>query len=386
MYVRIHATSKPKLMFLASKYWCVFLNVLKNSSGSAKMLTLSSLIFDATGFAQRLACKSASSHGPGLGSEAEQFNVVTTLTDSGDVLEMVKSVIPPLQRSKHKGQDGRLATIGGCKEYTGAPFFAAMAALKTGCDLSHVFCAQEAAPVIKSYSPELIVHPVLDCDDAVEQTCAWLPRMHTVIIGPGLGRNETLLKNVLAVIDRAKDLNIPMVIDADAVSELSEHPEAIQNYTKAILTPNVVEFNRLYRNVVGHEADPREPVGNTMRLSQKLGNVTVVMKGENDIISNGINVLVCCGDGSSRRCGGQGDILAGTMGTFTFWAHKAHADPDKEPNEFLKHFQPTLCAAYAGCLLTKRCSTLAFRKHKRSTTTSDMMSEVGQAFSLLFDE
>lgn len=30
-----------------------------------------------------------------------------------------------------------------------------------GADLSHVFCAIEAAPVIKSYSPELIVHPVL---------------------------------------------------------------------------------------------------------------------------------------------------------------------------------------------------------------------------------
>lgn len=30
-----------------------------------------------------------------------------------------------------------------------------------GADLTHVFCAREAASVIKSYSPELIVHPVL---------------------------------------------------------------------------------------------------------------------------------------------------------------------------------------------------------------------------------
>ncbi len=30
-----------------------------------------------------------------------------------------------------------------------------------GADLSHVFCTKDAAPVIKSYSPELIVHPVL---------------------------------------------------------------------------------------------------------------------------------------------------------------------------------------------------------------------------------
>lgn len=30
-----------------------------------------------------------------------------------------------------------------------------------GADLSHVFCTSDAAVVIKSYSPELIVHPLL---------------------------------------------------------------------------------------------------------------------------------------------------------------------------------------------------------------------------------
>jgi len=30
-----------------------------------------------------------------------------------------------------------------------------------GADLGFVICAREAAPVIKSYSPELIVHPIL---------------------------------------------------------------------------------------------------------------------------------------------------------------------------------------------------------------------------------
>ena len=31
---------------------------------------------------------------------------------------------------KYKGQAGKIAVVGGCREYTGAPFFAAMAALK----------------------------------------------------------------------------------------------------------------------------------------------------------------------------------------------------------------------------------------------------------------
>lgn len=32
---------------------------------------------------------------------------------------------------------------------------------QVGADLSHVFCTEGAATVIKSYSPELIVHPYL---------------------------------------------------------------------------------------------------------------------------------------------------------------------------------------------------------------------------------
>lgn len=50
---------------------------------------------------------------------------------------------------------------------------------QVGADLSHVFCTSGAATVIKSYSPELIVHPYLpdstDYDDDVSCQDA-LPR------------------------------------------------------------------------------------------------------------------------------------------------------------------------------------------------------------------
>lgn len=36
----------------------------------------------------------------------------------------------PRAGDKSKGQAGKIATIGGCREYTGAPFFAAFSALK----------------------------------------------------------------------------------------------------------------------------------------------------------------------------------------------------------------------------------------------------------------
>ena len=41
---------------------------------------------------------------------------------------LIKKIIPPLTRDLHKGQLGKVCIIGGCKEYTGAPFYAGIAA------------------------------------------------------------------------------------------------------------------------------------------------------------------------------------------------------------------------------------------------------------------
>ena len=65
-------------------------------------------------------------------------------------VDRVRSLVPPLDEARHKGQAGRVGVVGGCREYTGAPFFAAMSALRVGADLSHVFCVTAAAPVIKA--------------------------------------------------------------------------------------------------------------------------------------------------------------------------------------------------------------------------------------------
>lgn len=59
----------------------------------------------------------------------------------------------------------RLTELSLCSVYTQRPLSARVqslqSALQVGGDLSHVFCTEGAATVIKSYSPELIVHPYL---------------------------------------------------------------------------------------------------------------------------------------------------------------------------------------------------------------------------------
>jgi hypothetical protein len=74
--------------------------------------------------------------------------------------QMVQRTIPPLTSQSHKGSSGRVGIMGGSARYSGAPYYASMAALKVGSDLATVFCASEASTPIKCYSPELMVSPV----------------------------------------------------------------------------------------------------------------------------------------------------------------------------------------------------------------------------------
>ncbi|XP_024142733.1 ATP-dependent (S)-NAD(P)H-hydrate dehydratase [Oryzias melastigma] len=295
-----------------------------------------------------------------------------------DVFSLVKTIVPPLTSKKHKGQDGRIGIIGGCQDYTGAPYFAAISALKVGADLSHVFCTKDAATVIKSYSPELIVHPVLDSPNAVEEIEKWLPRLHAVVVGPGLGREDVLLKTAKEVIEKSKARDIPVVIDADGLWLVTQQPSVIQGYQKGILTPNFMEFTRLYEALHHEPMNASDRQRSVLQLSGAMGNVTVVLKGEQDLISDGSKVYSCSVEGSGRRCGGQGDLLSGSLGVLAHWAYAASEMRARSVN-------PSVVAAFGACSLTRWCNSQAFQQHGRSTTTTDMIQEIGPVFRKLFE-
>ncbi|RWS31144.1 ATP-dependent (S)-NAD(P)H-hydrate dehydratase-like protein [Leptotrombidium deliense] len=295
--------------------------------------------------------------------------------------QLICSIIPELSFDAHKGTNGRIAVIGGSREYTGAPYFAAYSALRLGCDLIYVFCTKDAAPVIKSYSPELMVYPLLDSSNALEEISMILPKMHSVVIGPGLGRNESLLSTVGGIINKVKDMDLPMILDADSLHFICKCPDIVRGYQKAILTPNAAEFDRLYATVYNsdHQQDPLEAVNS---LCKTLGGITIIRKGREDIISDGNISVTCKEEGSARRCGGQGDLLSGFLGTFAYWSQKAFARAEKELNA--EKYSANVIAGLAACMLTRRCNRLAFAKLGRHMTTSDMIKEIKEAFTRLF--
>ncbi|MCJ1474321.1 hypothetical protein MMC13_002979 [Lambiella insularis] len=317
---------------------------------------------------------------------------------SKDVLTKVRQMVPPMLEKFHKGQLGRVAVIGGSQDYTGAPYFSAMASARLGADMSHVICEPEAAQVIKSYSPNLMVHPLMrqshkllgseTPESITANVVAMLPRLHVLVIGPGLGRDALMQETCAQVIAAAKKEDMPFVLDADGLHIVTTHPDLVRGYKQCILTPNVVEFGRLAK-AVGVPTDTagkqNTAHGTCAEVARALGGVLVIQKGAVDIISNGTETLVCDLEGGRKRSGGQGDTLTGSLGTLLGY-RKAYLDRIWEVEGEMGADELLMVAAFGGSAITRECSRLAFKKNGRSLQASDLTENVTLSFDHLIGE
>ena len=167
-----------------------------------------------------------------------------------------------------------------------------------------------------------------------------LSRLHVLIVGPGLGREAYMQSYAKIAVSMAKERKMYIVLDADGLYMIGEDISLIKGYRRAVLTPNVVEFKRLSEKI---GIDPTIPNDQRAALvSKSLGGVTVLQKGAKDIISSdttgeeadlkesrmeGADVeaekvqetVEVDVEGGLKRCGGQGDVLSGCVGTFMAW-------------------------------------------------------------------
>ncbi|KAL4072797.1 Ribokinase-like protein [Scleroderma yunnanense] len=325
------------------------------------------------------------------------------------IIEQIKQIIPPLNGTLHKGQSGGVGVVGGAMDYTGAPFFAAMSALRLGADLSHVICAPTAAQAIKSYSPDLIVHPILKEDapqDRVKRELdSLLSRLHVLVIGPGLGREDYMQNYAKIALGLARDRAMFLVLDADALWTVGQDLSLIRGYRRAVLTPNVVEFKRLSEQIgVGDDVPPDERAG---EVSKQLGGVVVLQKGPKDIIAIDTTgeaaslekskisqedevkekvkeVIEVDVEGGLKRCGGQGDVLSGAVGTMLAWGkcYEGGAFGDQS----IPASRIPILAAVGGSMVTRSSSKLAFKVEGRGLVTEDIIPYVAKAFVENFGE
>lgn len=313
------------------------------------------------------------------------------MTTTRQILAKCKQLIPPLSEKMHKGQAGRTVVVGGSENYTGAPYYSCMSSMLFGCDMGHIVCEPGASQVIKTYSPDLIVYPQMrqkahaaegeTAQSVAEGIFPLLDRMHAVVIGPGLGREEMMQETAALLIREIRRRNMPLVVDADGLWLVKNQLDLIKGYDNTILTPNVIEFGRLCEAAgVSKEGKPEDKC---RELAEKL-NVTIVQKGSKDYISNGVKTYVVDVEGGLKRCGGQGDVLSGTLGTFMAWKALYHDNVWQHDGE-IDQKEAMLLAAYGACCTTRYCSRLAFQEKGRGMMATDLVASVGRAYHDLFE-
>lgn len=221
-------------------------------------------------------------------------------------------------------------------------------------------------------------------DSVSKEVIDMLSRLHVVVIGPGLGRDEAMQETCARVIIEARSKNIPFVLDADGLYLAQTRPELVDGYKECILTPNVVEFGRLAK-AKNIDINSEDPETLCEKLSKAFGGVTIIQKGAKDYISNGTHTLISDGEGGLKRAGGQGDTLTGSLATLLAY-RKAYHDRIWDHEDDLSPEETLALVAYGGSAITRECSRLAFKEKGRSLQAADLTEHVHESFLTVIGE
>lgn len=223
--------------------------------------------------------------------------------------ETVLSLLPDRNPWGHKGEFGKLLLLCGSRGYTGAAFFAAMGALRSGAGLVFLGVPESIYGIEAVKLNEPVIFPLPDVDgrlsaDAVPEILSRLPRMDAVLVGPGLGQSEGTLAVVRAVLEKAE---CPVVVDADGINVLRAHRDLLRGRkSPTILTPHDGEFARL-GGIIGEDR-----MAAAAALADDLGCV-VLLKGHETCVTDGTDGYINPTGNSGMAVGGSGDVLAGVI-------------------------------------------------------------------------
>jgi hydroxyethylthiazole kinase-like uncharacterized protein yjeF len=225
-----------------------------------------------------------------------------TALDAADVA----ALLPVVGAETDKYRRGVLGVVAGSDRYTGAAVLAVGGALATGVGMLRFVGARHPGELVRRRWPEAVV-VVAESGDAGAVGRAG--RVQAWVVGSGLGTDEAAAATVRAVLQTDE----PVLVDADAITLVAEHPEWLHDRrAPTLLTPHAGEFARL------HGTDRGDVEAHALRhvraAARDLG-VTVLLKGA--------STLVADPDGRTRvntaqtpylATAGSGDVLSGVCG------------------------------------------------------------------------
>lgn len=184
----------------------------------------------------------------------------------------------------------RVLVVGGSEEYAGAPYLAAISALRSGAESVIVMAPERVAWAINALSPDLMTRKLKGIHLSKKHERAIRSLMKTadiLLIGNGAGTKPETAALMRALIRSP----ILKVVDADALKVLRNNK--VEN---AILTPNEREWKLLERQ---------------NDIKKLLARNVIIKKGfPTKILSRGKTIIVRRTNKGLRKAG-TGDVLAG---------------------------------------------------------------------------
>jgi hydroxyethylthiazole kinase-like uncharacterized protein yjeF len=193
-----------------------------------------------------------------------------------------------------KYSQGVTGVMAGSSTYPGAAVLCSSAAVAATSGM--VRFAGSAHSEVVAHCPEVIASP----------TPAAAGRVQAWVVGPGLGTDEI----GAGALWFALETDLPVLIDADALTILAAHPHMLASRrAPTLLTPHAGEFARLAGAPPGDDR-----IGDTRKLADALG-ATVLLKGNVTVIAEpGGKVYLNPAGQSWAATAGSGDALSGMTG------------------------------------------------------------------------
>jgi len=232
---------------------------------------------------------------------------------------MLKTMRLPVQLLKrkpdtHKGDYGHILIIGGSLGLSGAVCLCAKAALRSGAGLVTVGVPKSLNSIFEIKLTEVMSLPLADKNGALSQEAfgnikSFLKKADFIVLGPGAGLRTITKRLIIKII---KEIDKPMVIDADALTALASNLEVLfKRKTKTlILTPHLGEFSRLIGLDVSKIKKKRKELVKKFALRY---NLTLVLKGSRTLVSDGRRTFENNTGNPGMATAGAGDVLSGII-------------------------------------------------------------------------
>ena len=233
--------------------------------------------------------------------------VVTKLTK-----EIIEKFLPSRKNDSRKGDNGKVLVVGGSYIYHGAPALSSLAALRSGSDLVYTCVPKIIASSTRSISPDLIVIPMADSKLTRGTTNKLLGQVPVDIdsatIGMGLAIQD--IEAIKLLVKSLLDRNVRISLDA---SSLVKEILPIIEGQNVVVTPHSGEFKRIFGDSLENKINSR--ITSCEKFAKK-HSISILLKGQDDIITNGDITYTNSTLTPCMTVGGTGDVLSGLTAGF----------------------------------------------------------------------